>query len=263
MRGLIITAGSQQPVRVEPPTIAQLNVPYGMSLVAKLADAAAGLGAWVRKGRRLRPPAQTWKLNVGSGLVVAPGWTNLDVSVPTLIARFPPTAHRLVHRVLPDTSAIKRDYGADEFSQILQSNHFVHHDVRYGLPVPNASVSFIYTSHFLEHLHREDATAFLHEAKRALTRGGVLRICVPDLDHVLSLFAEGTRDEALQFFFLGKHASEFTRHRYLWDFSGLRQDLQAAGFAEVHRRAFREGITPDIQLLDNRPDETLYVEAVA
>jgi hypothetical protein len=91
----------------------------------------------------------------------------------------------------------------------------------------------------------------------------VLRICVPDLDHVLSLFAQGRRDEALQFFFLDKHVSEFTRHRYLWDFARLRQDLLEAGFAEVHERGFREGTTPDLDLLDNRPDETLYVEAVA
>jgi hypothetical protein len=91
----------------------------------------------------------------------------------------------------------------------------------------------------------------------------VLRICVPDLDHVLKLFAEGKREEALRFFFLGRDASEFTRHRYLWDFSRLSHDLRAAGFTEVHKRRFREGSTPDLHLLDNRPEETLYVEAVA
>jgi len=37
--------------------------------------------------------------------------------------------------------------------------------------------------------------------------------------------------------------------------------LEKAGFAQIERMTFREGNVPDIDILDNRPDETLFVEA--
>jgi SAM-dependent methyltransferase len=234
-----------------------------MSRLATISDSLVRLGAWTRRGRTLRPPELPWMLNIGSGLVVAPGWTNIDVGVAALIAPLPPTIHRLAHRIMPATSASKRDHSASEFSRILRNNRFVHHDVRYGLPVPDHSVDFIFTSHFLEHLYRQDALILLREARRALKPEGVLRVCVPDLDHVLALFSEGKRSSALDFFFLGPNASEFTRHRYMWDFSLLAKDLRTVGFANVDKCAFRQGATPNLDLLDNRPEETLFVEAHA
>ena len=47
----------------------------------------------------------------------------------------------------------------------------------------------------------------------------------------------------------------------MYDFDLLRDLLRVAGFDEVARRAFREGVVSDIETLDNRPEETLFVEA--
>jgi hypothetical protein len=41
----------------------------------------------------------------------------------------------------------------------------------------------------------------------------------------------------------------------------LTEALEEAGFAEVRRRPYQEGDVPDLEHLDNRPDETLFVEA--
>ena len=38
--------------------------------------------------------------------------------------------------------------------------------------------------------------------------------------------------------------------------------LELCGFRKIERKGFREGETPDIARLDNRPEERLYVEAV-
>lgn len=89
----------------------------------------------------------------------------------------------------------------------------------------------------------------------------MLRICVPDLDYALSLFNEGKKERALEFFFYGPDVSDFTRHRYMWDFESLSGALREAGFSTVARCRYRQGRTPDLDLLDNRPEETLYVEA--
>jgi hypothetical protein len=38
--------------------------------------------------------------------------------------------------------------------------------------------------------------------------------------------------------------------------------LEQVGFWDVEKCSYRQGKVPDIDRLDNRPDETLYVEAV-
>jgi hypothetical protein len=38
--------------------------------------------------------------------------------------------------------------------------------------------------------------------------------------------------------------------------------LREAGFSEVQRCRYREGRCPDLDRLDNRPEETLFMEAV-
>jgi hypothetical protein len=47
----------------------------------------------------------------------------------------------------------------------------------------------------------------------------------------------------------------------MYDFELLAAELSAAGFGDVQRCAYRAGRTPDLDHLDNRPEETLYVEA--
>lgn len=233
-----------------------------MSLLARLNDAVVASLARVRRHRRVRRLPTPAKVNLGSGVVVAPGWLNVDVSVASLVASWPPALHRLVYRRIPATSAVKRDLTEDRFCEALRTGTFIHHDVRYGLPFPDESIDWIYSSHLLEHLYRSEALALLKEARRVLKRGGVVRICVPDLDHVVSLFGRGETARALEFFFADRDASGFTRHRYMWGFGSLRDALTAAGFTEVSRCRYGEGRTPDLSVLDNRPEETLYVEAV-
>jgi len=41
----------------------------------------------------------------------------------------------------------------------------------------------------------------------------------------------------------------------------LRDALQREGFVDVERCAFRQGHLPDLDILDNRQDESLFVEA--
>lgn len=56
------------------------------------------------------------------------------------------------------------------------------HDLRQGVPLPEASADFIYVSHCLEHFTRFDAENFLRQCTRALKPLGTLRISVPDLE---------------------------------------------------------------------------------
>lgn len=51
-----------------------------------------------------------------------------------------------------------------------------------GVPLDDGVADFVYHSHVLEHLTREDGERFLRECYRILKPGGILRIAVPDLE---------------------------------------------------------------------------------
>jgi SAM-dependent methyltransferase len=229
--------------------------------LARLNDVVVAAGAKFRRRQRVRRLPDPAKVNIGSGLEVAPGWLNVDVSIASMVASWSKPLHRLVYWAMPRSSAIKRMFTEQRFHEVLEKNRFVHHDVRFGLPFPDRSIDFLFSSHFVEHLFRSEALALLREARRVLKPGGVFRICVPDLDHALALLQAGHEERALEFFFFDRDVSEFTRHRYMWGFDSLSTALRDVGFSTIERCRYREGRTPDLDLLDNRPDETLYVEA--
>lgn len=53
-----------------------------------------------------------------------------------------------------------------------------------ALPLERDAASLVYVSHFLEHIPRSEATAFLRECARILAPGGTLRLVVPDLENM-------------------------------------------------------------------------------
>jgi hypothetical protein len=62
------------------------------------------------------------------------------------------------------------------------------------------------------------------------------------------------------YFFTGEDNS-FSKHRYAYHFEMLEKLCRTVGFSRVFRRDFRTGQTPDLEILDNRPEYSLYVEA--
>ena len=62
------------------------------------------------------------------------------------------------------------------------------HNLRDGLPLPDASADCIYASHCLEHFTPRDAEILLRECARALKPSGLLRIVVPDLEQVARFY---------------------------------------------------------------------------
>lgn len=56
------------------------------------------------------------------------------------------------------------------------------HDLATGIPLDSESADAVYHSHVLEHLTRQQASAFIRECLRVLKPGGILRVAVPDLE---------------------------------------------------------------------------------
>jgi SAM-dependent methyltransferase len=64
------------------------------------------------------------------------------------------------------------------------------HDLRKGIPYPDAAFDVVYHSHLLEHFPKESAPVFLRECHRVLKSGGMIRIAVPDLEAIVRLYLE-------------------------------------------------------------------------
>jgi SAM-dependent methyltransferase len=219
-------------------------------------DQANGLIAWTKKSRRVRPRGETVKVNFGSSLVVVDGWFNVDASPHVLFAQWPKPFLTLMYRA---SNAANWCGDRDTYLRQLTQNRFIHHNLEYGLPFETESVDYIFSSHVLEHFGRDLAERILADAYRALKKGGRCRICVPDLRHAFRLYQEGRREQALAYFFLPANGAHH-QHRYMYDFELLASLLSAVGFHSVERCNYRCGHVPDLDRLDNRPDETLYVE---
>lgn len=204
---------------------------------------------WFKRNKRYNLTSGT-KINVGSGLIVAPGWINVDYHPAIIFCKFPSFILRYFSKYVPDV-----DISPEQCALIMHTNKFIHHQLNYGCPFSDISADYIYTSHLLEHLDKDKANYLIKEFYRVLKNGGRLRICVPDLDYFISLYKNRNYEEGLRPIF--SHG-----HRYMYNFDMLQQLLAKHGFKDIIKCTYKIGETPDIAILDNRPGETLYLEAV-
>jgi len=220
-------------------------------------DAVELFFGWLHQWQRIEPSGQPVKLNLGTGLHVAPGWINIDSSIKTLFARLPEFALRLVFPL----ATVRGTHSRDEFVTLLRDHRFVCHNLKYGIPLPDSSVDFIFSSHVLHHLYREDALKLIREALRVLKPGGTMRITVPDLELIVALYLEGRREQALEYLFYSKGPrSNLSRRCYQYDFALLKDLMDEAGVRNVRRCKSGEGTVPDLDRLDRMIQETLFVE---
>jgi SAM-dependent methyltransferase len=212
---------------------------------------------WVRKGQTIIPPPGVVKLNLGSGLHVAPGWINVDGSLKTAIARWPQPLLRAVYPWLGSAT-----HPRDEFVEVLRGNRFVMHNLKYGVPLPSSSVDFVFASHVLHHLYKSEARELLIDIARVMKSGGTLRICVPDLEYIIGLYERGERERAIEghFFYPSPVRSELSSRHYQYDFVMLKDLLERTGFTRVRRCTVNAGTLPDLDKLDRLSEESLYVE---
>ena len=79
-------------------------------------------------------------------------------------------------------------------------------DISKGLPFEDGQFDAVYHSHVLEHLQPDAGRALLSECLRVLKPGGVMRVVVPDLEQIASLYLQ--------------------KHQLAWDGNGKPSDYQ-------------------------------------
>jgi SAM-dependent methyltransferase len=196
----------------------------------------------------------TTRLHLGCFDRPVPGWVNTDISPHLRITKVPGLPW-LVHRVGRMRDERLAQHRAGVFRQVRYL------DVSKRFPYDSASVSAIFSSHLLEHLPPQVARNCLSECRRVLAPGGVMRVGVPDLDLLVRAYDPEDPGPFVDAVFETAANDGKNRHFWMYNEQSLTAALRSAGFSTVHRRSYREGRCPDLELLDNRPEETLFVEA--
>lgn len=188
------------------------------------------------------------KINLGCGPVrFGHGWTNLDKLEPG-----------------PDSLALK--------------NIVV--DLRDGIPLPDASVDWAYTSHFLEHLDPfDECEQFLAECRRVLRSRGVLRVAVPDFTKIARIYLDDPRSFYAEYGYAKpwfSRAKTWSRrlgvsvmfdHKMIYDRVSLEEVLSGAGFVDpIEVQADQIGHLPPAiaaETVRTHLGHTLTVDAIA
>ena len=233
-----------------------------MSYLRKVIDATINVAGKIRRNRKFvskNGPDVLVKVNLGCGLRVAKGWLNIDGSLNAMFASWPNWVHKLLYRF----SGSQQYYNLDQYCDILENHQFLYHDLALSLPLHDNTVDFIYSSHFFEHIFKDDAANLLKACAKALKPGGIIRISIPDLAYAVSLYGLGKKTQMLEdYFFVSGKGSYLSRHKYMYDFDLIKATLEKAGFSQISRCEYRAGKTPDIEILDVYPDVSLFVEAI-
>ena len=197
------------------------------------------------------------KLNLGCGLAVVPGWLNIDGSFNMILSKLP----IFMINIFYNFSGSSRYYSLSEYISILKNHKFLLYDLGYGLPFKDKSVEYIFSSHFLEHLENQQAIILLNNCYRVLKESGKIRISIPDLEYVVKLYKIDKVKMLENYFFIDKAEGYHAQHKYMYDFEMLYEILYKIGFRNITRCEFKKGNVPDIELLDNRPEDSLFIEA--
>ncbi len=190
-------------------------------------------------------PGGVW-INLGSGPACADGWISVDGSWQAAFAGRP-----FVSRVVRRISG--RQVGEWPVG-------IVRCDLRKRLPFGDASAAVVYSSHALEHLHRDEAVAVLREARRVLEPGGICRVVVPDVAAIVRWYLEraeadpeGASDQLLSMMMLRprgadaagplavyRRLTDFDAHKWMYDGPGLVKLFRDAGFECASARGYLE-----------------------
>lgn len=151
---------------------------------------------------------------------------------------------------------------------------------RIDLPFPENSLDTIVCMSAINYFTYQRGGQLVRQIYRALRPGGVCRVGVQDMKELAERYVRNNNDFYFQklpdgrerfegptigdkfaAWFYG-YASGPNRCQYFYDFQSLAHLFKEAGFAIIERRAFLDSRLSEVELLDNRPDQMFFLEAV-
>jgi predicted SAM-dependent methyltransferase len=206
------------------------------------------------------------KLNLGCGDVQPEGWINVDYSLGARLSKIP--LYNSINRVVK-----LFDIGSDGSPRLWDSKVFIWNLIK-PFPWKDGSVTYIYSSHTLEHFSRQDGFTFLRECHRVMKQGGIIRIVIPDLKSVIVDYMDGkvradnfvetlgvlyeTKKNTLKNLLVP--LTQFP-HRCMYDKETLLTVLTSIGFQAESKKPFFSDIS-DIKIIElaSRTERAVIVE---
>jgi predicted SAM-dependent methyltransferase len=191
-------------------------------------------------------------------------------AVAGLFARL--AARPLIRNYLRTHEVKKLHLGGGGLPGWLNSDLFPNHwkivrlDATKPFPLPDASFSFAFSEHMIEHVPLMGARSMLAECYRVLQPGGLIRLATPDLAHVIQIHAatDPTTKDYLRWAIAHNRLpadlpadtvvinSLFHDHghQFLYDEPALAALLRATGFADVLRYTPGQSDQPELSGLE-------------
>lgn len=194
------------------------------------------------------------RLHIGCFDCPIDGWLNTDITPHIWISRVP-LLPSLLYRVGKMSKERFQQHQQGVFRNVQYLNLFK------PLPYADDTFQYVFSSHVFEHLPRASLTRLLYELLRVLKPGGTMRVSVPDLTVMVGNYQIDEPDAFVKAVFEIDHVNTKNRHHWMYAEKSMREALVSAGFVNVTRCQYRQGKCPDLQLLDNRPEHSLFMEA--
>lgn len=148
------------------------------------------------------------------------------------------------------------------------------------IPFPDNSADVVACISAINYFSTERAQEIVGDVLRVLKPGGVARFASQDLRVLAAKYlsndqgfffeklADGrdrfpgrTIADKLNGFFYGFYSGD--KHcKYVYDFASLEALFVTAGFEKVEEKKYRQSVIPDVDKLDNRPEQMFFLEAV-
>jgi len=151
------------------------------------------------------------RLNVGSSTTYVDGWVSADIV-------------------------------RDRWGKVLKL------DATKRWPFPAESLIAVNSEHFIEHVSRDGAAAYLREAYQSLRPGAPIRTSTPDLEALSRAYAVADPkilEEHRRHGYRAENQADLVNnyfyshgHRHIYDFATLADMLAAAGFERIQRARF-------------------------
>jgi predicted SAM-dependent methyltransferase len=168
-------------------------------------------------------------------------------------------------------------------SEQYRERYFLSQDALEPYPIEDGAFDYAYSEHFIEHVPREGAVAWLREVHRLIRPGGFVRLSTPDLRKYVEGYLEpdgvffARRRELLENMphfgpggvperpgFMVNQIFRYFGHQWIYDLEEIRSAAAEAGFdqAAVTECSFHEGRLEVVAAMDQpgHRDESLYVE---
>ena len=162
-------------------------------------------------------------INLGSGCDNPPNWLGIDGGVTLFLIKKLPKC--IISRFFKYFN-MANNSSFEEYYKKINSFNSIHFDLCYGIPFESESIPNIFSSHFLEHLFKDDCEFLLKECYRVLKSGGLIRICVPSLDgEVIAIrkaideYENGNINKIQKYVTsdIVGYNSKFSNHRFMYD----------------------------------------------